>query len=120
MTEKEFKDELEAKLLILLDKGDWVASVKGSVHVLSNLRINSSYNYVESNAELQIFFHAQSVRVVTAGYIVEMTSETLCNRVGEVYHKTNTDQKLRGQQTTQTGVMKAIDGLLSQLPKELK
>lgn len=118
LSEKEFKDALEAKLLVLLDKGDWVASMKDSIHVLSNLRINSSYNYIESKAGLQIFLHAESIDVVTSGYIVKMNSKVLCNKVGEVYHKTNTAQKIRGQQTTQIDVIKAIDGLLAHLPKE--
>lgn len=118
LTERDFKDELEAKLLVLLDKGQWIAYMKDNIHVLSNLRINSSYNYVESKAELQIFLYAESIDVVTSGYIVRMNSNTLCDKANEVYHNTNTAQKLRGQQTLQTGVMKAVDGLLGHLPKE--
>ena len=118
LTERDFKDELEAKLLVLLDKGQWIASIKDSIPVLSNLRLNSTYDYVESKSELQIFLYAESIDVVTSGYIVRMNSNILCDKANEVYHNTNTAQKLRGQQALQTRVMKAVDGLLGHLPKE--
>jgi hypothetical protein len=105
MNEKEFKDNLEAQLLMLLDKGNWVAEQKVEISSLSYL----------GERELILFFNNTQLNVVCFEHIVKMNSSALLHKASEVFHAIMEYKEKQTQQKLQTSVISTMDKLVNSL-----
>lgn len=108
LSEKDFKEALEAKLLVLLDKGDWTAKIDMGVKTIKSL----------NDSRLIIFIHAHTVEVVTSGHIVELNNNTLVNRIADMYYTIKTEQDKLEQSRKQQVVLEIIGKLTYNLEQE--
>lgn len=99
LTEAEFKNVLENKLLVLLKHGDWSAKLDMGV---KTLKYRNDY-------ALYLFIHAHTIDVVTSGYTVELNNSYLVEKVTEYYLMLHEKQSALEKARQQEVVLEAMN-----------
>lgn len=102
LTEAEFKNVLENKVLVLLKHGDWSAKMDMGVKTLK-------YRNDSTLSALSLFIHAHTVEVVTSGFVVELNNSYLVERVTEHYLMLHEKQSALEKARQQEVVLEAMN-----------
>lgn len=101
LSEKDFKNVLENKILVLLAHGKWKASIDMGMKVLTH----------KNGDILQLFIQQHSMEVLAGGHVVNMTSSSLVEKALDLYATTLAQQELEEQERLQKVVLATVEKL---------
>lgn len=110
LSEKDFKEELQNALIMLLRHGWWKAKLDAGVRTLR----------YEDGRDLLLFFQTQAgishyIEVVTGGFVVKLSDGYFLDRFNEVYNANMAVQEAEYAARTQKVVMASVKKLVSRL-----